>query len=163
MIIRTHIWDLPYAYRTICLYQAEVVHIIIIIIYIYLMIIVIPTATTPAMVIAYEGENVTITCTAAGISLPSVNWTRANGCNLTDNRYVISNTSSSVIVNYTYQVTRNLTIMNIVREDAGVYSCLVTNGMGTAQTKSNVNITVLCKLIIIYNYVTCSLYVYTEL
>ena len=109
-----------------------------------------PTATITAVVSVSEGESITITCTATGVPVPSVNWSRADGSSLTDSRYVISDTSSSMIVNDVYQVTRNLTIMNIVREDIGVeYGCTVTNVVDTVQ--SNVSITVLCKLIIMYN------------
>ena len=110
-----------------------------------------PTATIPAMVSVSEGESVTITCTATGVPVPSVNWSRADGSSLTNSRYVISNTSSSMVVNDVYQVTRNLTIMNIVRRDIGVeYGCTVTNVVDTVQ--SNVSTTVLCKLIIMYVY-----------
>ena len=99
------------------------------------------------MVSVNEGENITIICTATGVPVPSVNWSRANGSNLTDSRYVISDTSSSVIVNDVYHLTRNLTIMNSVREDTGMeYSCAATNELGTAQ--SNISIIVLCKLVI---------------
>ena len=109
-----------------------------------------PTAIIPAMVSVSEGESITITCTATGVPVPLVNWSRTNGSSLTDSRYVISDTSSSMIVNDVYQVTRNLTIMNIVREDIGVeYGCTVTNVVDTVQ--SNVSITVFCKLIIMYN------------
>ena len=118
-----------------------------------------PTATIPAMVIVSEGESVTITCTATGVPVPSVEWSRADGSSLTDRRYVISDTSSSMVVNDVYQVTRDLTIMNIVRGDIGVeYGCTVTNVVDTIQ--SNVSITVLCKLIIMYNSVMCILCVH---
>ena len=111
-----------------------------------------PIATAPAMVSVNEGENITINCTATGAPAPSVNWISADGSSLTDSRYIISDTSSSVMVNDVYQVTRNLIIMNSVREDTGMeYSCTATNVLGTAQ--SNVSITVLCKLIM-YSCVT---------
>ena len=113
---------------------------------IFIMLIAQPTATTLSMVSVNEGESITITCTATGVPVPSVNWSRADGSSLTDSRYVISDTSSSVIVNDVYQVTRNLTIMNSVRDDTGMeYSCTATSALGTAQ--SNVSINVLCKLI----------------
>ena len=105
-----------------------------------------PTTHTPAIVSVSEGDNVIITCTATGVPVPSVDWSRADGSSLTDSRYVISDTSSSVVVNDVYQVTRDLTIMNIVREDIGLYGCTVTNVVDTVQ--SNVSITVLCKFII---------------
>ena len=108
-----------------------------------------PTATIPTMVSVSEGESVTITCTATGVPVPSVEWSRADGSSLTDSRYVISDTSSSMVVNDVYQFTRNLTIMNIVRGDIGVeYGCTITNVVDTVQ--SNVSITVLCKLILLY-------------
>ena len=104
------------------------------------------------MVSVSEGESITITCTATGVPVPSVNWSRADDSSLTDSRYVISDTSSSMVVNDVYQVTRDLTIMNITRGDIGVeYGCTVTNVVDTVQ--SNVSITVLCKLIIMYVYI----------
>ena len=124
---------------------------------IFIMFIAQPTATTLSLVSVYEGESITITCTATGVPAPSVNWSRADNSSLTDSRYVISDTSFSVMVNDVYQVTRNLTIMSSVREDIGMeYSCIATNVLGTAQ--SNVSITVFCKLIIMYTtilYVIC--------
>ena len=101
------------------------------------------------MVSVSERDSVTITCIATGVPVPSVYWSRADGSSLTDSRYVISDTSSSIVVNDVYQVTRNLTIMNNVREDIGVeYGCTVTNVVDTVQ--SNASIIVLCKLIIMY-------------
>ena len=112
------------------------------------------------MVSASEGGSIIITCTATGVPVPSVNWSRADGSSLTDSRYVISDTSSSMVVNDVYQVTRNLTIMNIVGADIGVeYSCTVTNVVDTVQ--SNVSIIVLCKLIIVWY--RCPICVYNEL
>jgi len=103
-----------------------------------------PTATIPAMVSPREGDSITITCTATGVPVPSVKWTRADGSSLTDDsRYVISDTSSPMVVNGVYQVTRDINIMNIVRADIGVqYGCVVTNVVDTVQ--SNITITVLC-------------------
>ena len=107
------------------------------------------------MVTSIEGDNITITCTATGVPVPLVTWSRADGSSLTDSRYVISGISSSMVVNDVYQVTRNLTIMNIIREDAGaMYGCTVTNVVNTVQ--SNVNITVQCKWIIMYNKLLCT-------
>ena len=115
-----------------------------------------PTATTtPAMVSPREGDNITIICTATGVPVPSVIWSRADGSSLTDSRYVISNISSTMIVNDVYQVTRSLTIMNIVRADMGaMYSCTVTNAVNTVQNNITI-ISVLCKLsnMVMYTYV----------
>ena len=99
-----------------------------------------PTVTTPAAVSPAEGDNITITCVATGVPVPSITWSRADGSSLTDSRYVISNTSSAVVVtdmdsSDTYQVTRNLTITNIVTTDVGaVYACAVSNDVGTVQS-----------------------------
>ena len=128
--------------------------------YIYFTLIAQPTATVPMMVSVREGENVTITCTATGVPEPLVDWSRADGSDLIDSRYVISDTSSPMIVNDVYQVTRNLTIMNIVRADIGVeYGCTVTNIVDTVQ--SNVSITVLRKLIVLYNNLVYPMCIYT--
>ena len=86
-----------------------------------------------------------ITCTATGIPIPSVTWSRANGSSLTDSRYVISNTNSTMVVNDVYQVTWKLIIMNIVRADMGaMYGCTVTNVVNTVQSNVTI-ISVLCK------------------
>ena len=100
-----------------------------------------PTATLPTMINVNEGESITITCTATGVPVPSVTWSRADGSSLTDSRYVISDTSSSMVVNDVYQVTRNLTIMNIVRQDTGVkYGCTVANVVDTVQSIVTINV-----------------------
>ena len=102
------------------------------------------------MVSPREGDNLIITCTATGIPVPSVTWSRTDSSSLTDSRYVISDTSSTMVVNDVYQVTRNLTIMNIVRADMGaMYGCRGNNVVNTVQ--SNVTIDrVLCKFIMMY-------------
>ena len=111
-----------------------------------------PTATTPAMVSPREGDNLTITCTATGVPVPSITWSRSDGSSLTDSRYVISDTSSTMVVSDVYQVTRNLTIMSIVRADMGaMYGCTVRNVVNTLQTNVTI-ISVLCKFSIMYMY-----------
>ena len=116
-----------------------------------------PTVITPTIVYTSEGNNVTIVCTATGVPVPSVTWTRADGSSLNDSR-INSDTSSTMVVSGVWQVTRNLTITNIRRAESGVYVCRVTNVVNTVQ--NNVTIDVLCKLIRIiinfYNfYETC--------
>ena len=111
-----------------------------------------PNVTTPDMVSPIEGDNLTITCTATGVPVPTVTWSRADGSSLTDSRYAISNTSSTMIVNDVYQVTRSLTIMNIVTADVGeMYSCTVTNVVNTVRSDVAI-INVLGKFIIMYKY-----------
>ena len=107
-----------------------------------------PTATTPATVSPAEGDNITITCIATGVPVPSVTWSRADNSSLTDSRYVISDTSSTVVVtdmdsSDTYQVTRNLTILNFVKTDVeAMYACTVSNVVGTVQS----NVTIISEL-----------------
>ena len=116
-----------------------------------------PDVTTPAMISPREGDNLIITCTATGVPVPSVTWSRADGSSLTDSRYVISDISSTMVVNDVYQVTRNLTIMNIVRADMGtMYGCTVTNVVNTVQSDVTI-ISVLCKFSIMYK---CYMYLY---
>ena len=106
-----------------------------------------PTVTTPTIVYTSEGNNITIVCTATGVPVPSITWTRADGSSLNDSR-IISDANSTMVVNGVWQVTRNLTITSIGRADSGViYVCRVTNVVNTVQ--SNVTISVLCKLITI--------------
>ena len=118
-----------------------------------------PTATTPTTVRPREEDDLTITCTATGVPVPSVTWSRSDGSDLTDSRYVISDTSSTMVVNDVYQVTRNLTIMNIVRADMGaMYRCTVTNVVNTVQSDVTI-ISVLCEFsviltVYIYKYYT---------
>ena len=54
-----------------------------------------------------EGENVTLKCLADGKPMPNIIWTR-----LSDNRVV------------------SMTLTDIRRQDAGVYRCIVHNGIG---------------------------------
>ena len=121
-----------------------------------------PIVTTPIMINPTEDDNLTITCTASGVPVPSVAWSRADGSDLTDIRYVIGNTSSTVVVNDVYQVTRSLTIMNIVRADMEVmYRCTVTNVVNTVQSDVTIS-RVLCKFIIVYMYYTSSYVQYSS-
>ncbi|XP_067030294.1 opioid-binding protein/cell adhesion molecule-like isoform X2 [Acropora muricata] len=55
-----------------------------------------------------EGENVTLKCLADGKLMPNIIWTR-----LSDNRVV------------------SMTLTDIRRQDAGVYRCIVYNGIGS--------------------------------
>ena len=106
------------------------------------------TATTPAVVSPAEQDNVTITCTATDVPVPSITWSRAVGSNLTDFRTAISETSSTMVItdmdsSDTYQVTQNLTIIYILPEDnEAVYTCTVSNAMNSVHS----NVTIISEL-----------------
>ena len=108
-----------------------------------------PTANTTDMASATEGDTSTaITCTATGVPVPTVSWTRSDGSSIVnDIKYTISDTSSPVMVtdgsNEVSQVTSDLTIMSVVQGDTGVYSCVVNNVVNSVQ--SDTTLTVMCK------------------
>ena len=110
-----------------------------------------------------EEDNLVVTCTATGVPVPSVTWSRSDGSSLTDSRYVISDTSFTMVVNGVYQVTRNLTIMNIVRADMGaMYRCTVTNVVNTVQSNISI-VSVLCKFSKVVKYMYVPIVVCTQL
>ena len=107
-----------------------------------------PTVDIPNMVSATEGDNsTTITCIATGVPVPTIIWSRPDNSSLVESRYVISDSSPPVAVsngsNEVFQITSNLTIMNVLRGDTGVYHCLVFNVVNSVQ--SDTTLTVMCK------------------
>ena len=102
------------------------------------------------MVTAREGDaNATITCTANSVPVPTINWNRSDNGSLTGSRYVISGHSIPTAVtngsNEVFQITSSLTILNVVRGDTGVYSCVASNVVNNVQ--SDISVSVLCKLL----------------
>ena len=101
----------------------------------------------PSMVSTTEGDtSITISCTATGVPVPTINWTIPDS-GLVESRHIIGDPSPPVVVtddsNEVFQVTGSLTIMNVVRGDAGVYSCVVSNVLNNIQ--SDTTLTVMCK------------------
>ena len=66
-----------------------------------------------------EGDNVTLSCNASGIPVPTITWTR-NGSVLNSSVPRISLGTES----------RELTITNISRTDSGEYRCVANNSEG---------------------------------
>ena len=101
------------------------------------------------MTIATEGDtSTTITCTATSVPVPTIIWIRSDGSSLVSSRYNISDTTHEPLLvnegsNEVFQVTGYLTIVNVVREDTGVYSCIVMNVVN--KVRSYTTLTVLCK------------------
>ena len=71
-----------------------------------------------------EGDNATLQCTATGIPLPSITWTR-------DNRELLNESTA-------------LMVPNIELKDAGTYVCKAKNLEGTASYSVQVRV-VRCK------------------
>ena len=69
----------------------------------------------PLSVIAGEGENVSLQCTATGQPIPTVTWKKALG-HLPKQKTAV--------------VDGNLTILNIAKEDGGTYACSAKNLLG---------------------------------
>ena len=94
--------------------------------------------------ITVEGNNITITCEATGIPLPTIVWT-FNGRVLMSGGNV--NTTATTIENGDMSaVTETLTIMNVLRNLTGMYTCSARNSVGD-DTSSHIHITAQCKLI----------------
>ena len=90
--------------------------------------------------ITVEGNNITITCEATGIPLPTIVWTFSGRVLMSDS--VNTTTGNGDVL----RVTETLTIMNVSREHTGVYTCSARNSVGN-DTSSHIHITVQCKLV----------------
>ena len=94
--------------------------------------------------ITVEGNNIAMTCEATGIPLPTIVWT-FNGSVLMSGSNV--NITGAAIENGdTSAVTQTLTIMNVLRNLTGMYTCSASNSVGS-DTSSHIHITVQCKLV----------------
>ena len=110
-----------------------------------------PTFVTPDMVRATEGDISTpIICKATGVPVPLISWTGPRSIIKNDREYFnITNTNPVLVldgVKEVFQVTSELTIMNVRREDAGVCSCNVPGGF-ICNVGSNTTLNVMCKCI----------------
>ncbi|KAL8614574.1 hypothetical protein ACOMHN_066716 [Nucella lapillus] len=78
--------------------------------------------------VAMEAETVRLRCDVNGYPTPSVTWEK-NGVVVTGASAPGSSSSSSKA----YQQGNNLVVPTVGIEDAGVYTCVATNAMGTAR------------------------------
>ena len=92
-----------------------------------------------------EGGTTIITCEALGYPPPTVVWNRIDG-NLSDRVSVSDSVSVPTGYGNVTKVSVNLTITNVYKEDAGVYTCSANNSIGS--DNRNVSITVQCKFIL---------------
>ena len=83
----------------------------------------------------------TLTCCANGYPSPLLSWLKDNHPLISDNRRTISNRSSQS------QVCSNLTITDLIFEDAAEYICNATNELAEAKSVSSdaIKLTVQCK------------------
>lgn len=69
-----------------------------------------------------EGGVVTFTCTASGVPAPSITWSPAPGGRAaTSSNHVVTDSDGFISVSST------LTISNLMRSDAGHYTCIASN------------------------------------
>ena len=103
------------------------------------------TSITVTDNIVVEGNNITITCEATGIPLPTIVWTFSGSLLMSDsvNITTIATTGNGDIP----RVTEILTIMNVSRALTGGHRCSASNSVGS-DTSSGIIITVQCKFVI---------------
>ena len=91
-----------------------------------------------------EGNNITITCEATGIPLPTIVWTFSGSLLMSDSVNITTTTTTGN--GDIPRVTERLTIMNVPRERTGVYGCSANNIVGS-DTSSGIHIVVQCKFV----------------
>ena len=106
-----------------------------------------PNVTSVMLVtdnITVEGNNITITCEATGIPLPTIVWTFNGGVLMSGDNVNI--TAATIENGDMSAVTETLTIMNVLRNLTGMYTCSARNSVGN-DTSGHIHITVQCKLV----------------
>ena len=92
-----------------------------------------PEITThPKNVTTTEGDNVTLSCDAAGNPVPTILWTKHESALSSNSRISLSPDN------------KQLTITNVSRTDSGEYRCLASNNLGN-DTSNTANVDVQCK------------------
>ena len=87
-----------------------------------------PTVTTPlASLEVVIGGNITLTCSASGIHLPSITWSRGGESIAGSSREVITLS----VVNDTF-LTSEIEIANTEQRDTANYTCSANNSAGVA-------------------------------
>ena len=82
-----------------------------------------------------EGSSINLECNATGVPAPDVTWSYG-GSSLMSNGVDYNISRSVVQTSETFSVTSTLTVIISEREDAGVYSCNASNGVGDTVTDS---------------------------
>ena len=93
-----------------------------------------------------EGNNGSITCTAADYPVPTVVWQNSDGSSLSNNRLISgSPVISSTGVGNVSSVSVELMVIGAMRVDTGMYRCSANNSVDN--TYRNISITVQCKFV----------------
>ncbi len=92
------------------------------------------------LVMRDQGDSLTLSCTARGYPRPIITWSTE-----TDSRIQVTTSLSTNTEGYLI-ITSNLTISNVLREDAGIHTCTANNTVGIESR--SFNLTVFCKFII---------------
>ena len=99
-----------------------------------------------------EGSNRSITCTATGYPVPTVEWQNSDGSSLSYNRLVSgSPVISSTGVGNVSSVSVELMVIGAMRVDSGMYRCSANNSVSNATR--NITITVQCKFLYVCVYI----------
>ena len=94
-----------------------------------------------------EGNNVTVTCEATGIPLPTIAWTFSSSLLMSDSVNITTTTTTTTTGNGDIpRVTERLTIMNVSRTLTGGHRCSASNSVGS-DTSSGIFIIVQCKFV----------------
>ena len=93
-----------------------------------------------------EGNNVTITCEATGIPLPTIAWTFSSSLLMSDSVNITTTTNNNTGNGDIPRVTERLTIMNVSRALRGRHRCSASNSVGS-DTSSGISFTVQCKFV----------------
>ena len=99
-----------------------------------------------------EGENVSLRCIGVGHPPPLVQWRKLNESS--SDRVSITNMSMSTNEGNVTRVTVDLIITRVLREDTGVYECLVSNHLNTVTG----NISAIVQCAYMYSWVLLSPY-----
>ena len=104
---------------------------------------------SPDITVPVEGETLTIieggniTCTATGYPVPDIVWLYINGSEVDKKRLVTSSVMATGVGNVSVV---NVLMIEVMRRDSGVYTCLATNPVGDDNTTVNVRIHCKCNL-----------------
>ena len=112
-----------------------------------------PTITTPMEGQQFnitEGSDGSITCTATGYPVPTVEWQNSDGNSLSNSRLMSGSPVNMPIgVGNVTSVSVELMVTGAMRVDTGMYRCSANNSVSS--TTRNINITVQCKLQFLYS------------